>query len=152
MVTRVSGRSIGAPTTSCRARRLVGQRVRDLEQLARDARLFVEGLRRDNSSSNRRRPPSLQPLDRIAVVGRRELLVARMDEQRLGVLEVDDTDLLNIPSDTLDIVVTAADVDGRTLADLAGEDFARSVFIERIARAGTPIPVSPARRSTEATW
>ena len=123
--------------------RLVGQRVRDLEQLARDARLFVEGLRRDNTFIEPSSTTVLQPLDRIAVVGRRELLVARMDEQRLGILEVDDTDLLNIPSDTLDIVVTAADVDGRTLADLAGEDFARSVFIKRIARSGTPIPVFP---------
>jgi putative transport protein len=120
---------------------LAGQRVRDLEQLARDARLFVERMRRDHAIIEPSPTTVLQALDRIAVVGRRELLVSRMDEQALGMLEVDDADLLNIPADTLEVIVTAADVDGRTLADLAGEDFARSVFVRRIARSGTPIPV-----------
>ena len=123
--------------------RLAGQRVRDLEQLVRDARLFVERLRRDDAIIEPAATTVLQPLDRIAVVGRREVLVARMDEHTLGILEVEDAELLNIPADTLDVVVTAADVDGRTLADLASEDFARSVFVRRIARAGTAIPVFP---------
>jgi putative transport protein len=121
--------------------RLAGQRVRDLEGRVRDARLFVERMRRDDAIIEPVATTVLQPLDRIAVVGLRELLVARMDEHTLGILEVDDADLLNIPAETLDVVVTASDVDGRTLADLAGEDFARSVFVRRIARSGTPIPV-----------
>jgi putative transport protein len=121
--------------------RLAGQRVRDLEGRVRDARLFVERMRRDDAIIEPVPTTVLQPLDRIAVVGLRELLVARMDEHTLGILEVDDADLLNIPAETLDVVVTASDVDGRTLADLAGEDFARSVFVRRIARSGTPIPV-----------
>jgi putative transport protein len=121
--------------------RLAGQRVRDLEGRVRDARLFVERMRRDDAIIEPVPTTVLQPLDRIAVVGLRELLVARMDEHTLGILEVDDADLLNIPAETLDVVVTASNVDGRTLADLAGEDFARSVFVRRIARSGTPIPV-----------
>ena len=123
---------------------LAGQRVRDLEQLTRDARLFVERLRRGGAIIDPIASTILQPLDRIAVVGRRERLLATIDESKLGILEVDDADLLNIPSDTVDVVVTAADVDGRTLADLATEDFARSVFVRRIGRAGTAIPVFPA--------
>ena len=123
---------------------LAGQRVRDLEGLARDARLFVERMRRDDHIMDAAATTILQPLDRIVVTGRRELLVARMDELKLGILEVDDTDLLDIPAEALDVVVTAADVDGRTLADLAAEDFARGVFVRRILRAGTTIPVFPA--------
>jgi len=122
---------------------LAGRRVRDLELLVRDGRLFVERLRRDAAIIDPVATTVLQPLDRIAVVGRREMLVDRMDEQTLGILEVEDDDLLNIPADTLDVIVTARDIDGRTLADLAGEDFARSVFVRRIARSGTPIPVFP---------
>src|SRR5688500_15023294 len=123
--------------------RLAGQRVRDLEELVRDARLFVERMRRENSILEPVATTVLRPLDRIAVVGRRELLVGRIDEQVLGLLEVDDTELLNAPADTLDVVVTAADIDGRTLADLAEEDFSRSVFVRRIARSGTAIPIFP---------
>jgi putative transport protein len=123
---------------------LAGQRVRDLEQLTRDARLFVERLRRGGAIIDPIASTVLQPLDRIAVVGRRERLLATIDEAKLGLHEVDDADLLNIPSDTVDVVVSASDVDGRTLADLATEDFARSVFVRRIGRAGTSIPVFPA--------
>ena len=121
--------------------RLVGERVPDLEHRMSDARLFVERMRRDDAIMEPAATTVLQPLDRIAVVGPRELLVTRMNEQTLGILEVEDADLLNIPADTLDVVVTAADADGRTLAELASEDFARSVFVRRIVRAGTPIPV-----------
>ncbi len=42
-----------------------------------------------------------------------------------------------------DVVVTRADLDGRTLADLAEEEFARSVFLRRITRAGTPVADVP---------
>ena len=59
----------------------------------RDARLFVERMRRDNRIIDPVATTILQPLDRIAVVGLRELLVARLDEHKLGILEVEDADL-----------------------------------------------------------
>jgi putative transport protein len=122
---------------------LAGRRVRDLEQLARDARLFVERVRRENRIIDPAATTILQPLDRIAVLGRRELLVARLDEQKLGIREVADADLLDVPTETLEVVVTAAEVDGRTLADVATEDFARGVFVRRISRSGTSVPIFP---------
>ena len=67
-----------------------------------------------------------------------------MDEQKLGVLEVDDRELLDIPSEVLDVVVTSAEIDGRTLGDLANEEFARSIFLRRITRAGVAVPMFPA--------
>ena len=84
--------------------------------------------------------------DTLAIMGRRELLVERVDEQRLGVLEVDDRELLDVPAEVLDVVVTRAEIDGRTLADLARAEFARSVFLRKIPRAGTPVPMFPATR------
>ncbi len=80
----------------------------------------------------------------MAITGRRELLVARVEEQRLGLREVDDRELLEVPAEALDVVVTSAAIDGRTLADLANDEFARSVYLRRITRAGTPVPVFPA--------
>ena len=80
----------------------------------------------------------------MAITGRRDLLVAHVDEQRLGLLEVDDEELLDLPADICDVVVTRADLDGRTIADLAEEEFARSIFLRRITRAGTPVAMFPA--------
>jgi putative transport protein len=57
---------------------------------------------------------------------------------------VDDPGLLDVPSEALDVVVTSAGIDGRTFADLAKEEFARSVYVRRIVRAGTPVPLFPA--------
>ena len=45
---------------------------------------------------------------------------------------------------SLDVVVTQAAVDGRTLAELATESFARSVFLRRLARGGTTLAMLPA--------
>ena len=69
-----------------------------------------------------------------------------MDEQTLDVREVDDRTVLEIPAEVLDVVVTRADIDGRTLADLAGEEAVRSVYLKRISRAGTPVAIFPGTR------
>jgi putative transport protein len=134
----------------CRAYRLlpgsplVGLRVGDLETRVADVRLFVEGVRRSGGLFAPEAGTTLEAEDVIAVTGRRELLVSRMDEQQLSVHEVDDRELLDIPAETLDVVVTSAGIDGRTLHDLSAEEFARGVFLRRIVRAGTPVPMFPA--------
>jgi putative transport protein len=123
---------------------LIGRSVFELEQLASDARLFVERIRRCDELLDPDATTTLAAGDTVAITGRRERLVARLEERRLGVLEVDDTALLDIPAEVLDVVVTSADVDGRSLSELANEEFARSVFLRRIMRAGTPVPMFPA--------
>jgi putative transport protein len=119
---------------------LVGQRVRNLEERVRDARLFVERIQRGDRILDPDQTTTLEVGDTIAVTGRRERLVERMEEHRLGVREVDDRELLEIPADALDVVVTSGKIDGRTLEDLATEEFARSIYIRRISRAGTTVP------------
>ena len=131
----------------CRAYRLLpgspllGHRIRDLEDRARDARLFVERLRRPGGVLDPQANTILEAGDTVAISGRRELLVARLDEQKLGVLEVDDRELLDIPAELVDVVVTSAEIDGRTLGDLADHEFSRGVFLRRITRAGIPLPL-----------
>ena len=122
---------------------LIGRRTRELEELTRDARLFIERVRRSNQIIDPDAATTLAAGDTMAVTGRRELLVARLDEQKLGIVEVDDRALLDIPAEVLDVVVTSADIDGRSLADLATEEFSRSVYLRRVTRAGTPVAMFP---------
>ena len=121
----------------------VGQRVRDLELRARDVRLFVERIKRHDQILDPDESTTVLAGDTLAITGRRELLVARLDEQALGLREVDDKALLDIPAEELDVVVTNRAVDRRTLAELANDEAARSVYLRRLTRAGTRVPVFP---------
>lgn len=122
---------------------LAGQTIGGLEAQGRDARLFVERLRRGGQISDPEQTTVIAAGDTLAIAGRRELLVARIEEQRLGIVEVDDQELLDIPAEAVDVVVTSPQLEGGTLAELAREEAARSVFLRRITRAGMPLPVYP---------
>ena len=122
---------------------LAGQGVREFEERLRESRIFVERIKRRDQILDADEKTTIRTGDTLAVTGRRELLVATMDEQRMGVQEVDDKALLDIPAEVLDVVVTRADIDGRTLSDLAGEETVRSVYLRRITRAGTPVAIFP---------
>src|SRR6185295_19579983 len=108
---------------------LITRRIRELETLVAESRLFVERIRRRDQILDPDESTTVEAGDILAITGRRELLVARLDEQKLGILEVDDRALLDIPADVLDVVVTQPDIDGCTLADLANQEFARSVYV-----------------------
>jgi putative transport protein len=60
-----------------------------------------------------------------------------------GLREVDDRELLDLPSDVVDVVVTSRDIDGRTLGELARDEVSRGVFLRRITRAGNPLGTLP---------
>ena len=123
---------------------LIGRRIHELEQLAAArARLFVERMRRGGLLTDPDRDTIAREGDTFAITGRRELMVPILEEQKLGLLEVDDHELLEIPAEVLDVVVTRREVDGRTLADLAGEEAFRSVYLRGILRAGTPVAAFP---------
>jgi putative transport protein len=125
---------------------LIGRTPRELETFAGDARLFVDRIRRRGLILDPGEAATVGDGDTLAIIGRRELLVKRADEQRLGVREVDDRELLDVPAEVLDVVVTRTEMDGRTLADLGRDEFARSVYLRRISRAGTPVPMFAATR------
>jgi putative transport protein len=123
--------------------RLLGRKVRDLEQLVKDARLFVERIGRGDQTLDADETTIVQSGDTLAITGRRELLIATLDEQALGLREVDDKSLLNIPAEALDVVVTNGDIDGHSLAEVADEEVLRSVYLRHIMRAGTELPIFP---------
>jgi putative transport protein len=125
---------------------LIAKTPRELETIASDSRIFIDRIRREGVilDPDQAVTTALRDGDTLAIMGRRELLVERVDGQRLGVREVDDRELLDVPAEVLDVVVTRAEIDGRTLADLARDESARCVFLRRIMRAGTPVPMFPA--------
>jgi putative transport protein len=80
--------------------------------------------------------------DIVAVAGPREVLVDVLDK---AAEEIDDQELLNVPVEGVDVYVTNKEVDGKTLAELAGMPFARGIFLRRIVRGATAtvIPILP---------
>ena len=101
-------------------------------------------------SSRPRRRRCSQAGDVVAVSGPRTTLVEVLEAPGSGLREVDDRELLDLPSDIVDVVVTSKAIDGRTLADLARDEVSRGVFLRRITRAGND--ARHAARHQGAAW
>jgi putative transport protein len=123
--------------------RFVGRAITDLEASGGGARLFVEQLRRRGQIVEYRDVKVLQAGDVVAVSGPRTTLVEVLEAPGSGLREVDDRELLDVPGEVVDVVVTSKALDGRTLAELARDDISRGVFLRRITRAGTTLGVLP---------
>jgi putative transport protein len=113
-----------------------GRRLRDIERDEPGRRLFVERLRRGQEVLETSPDTPVRDGDVVAVVAQRKGIVAWIAD--LGE-EVHDPALLDFPNATLDVVVTAKDVLGRTLEDL-GQERGRGVVLRRLVRAGQEIP------------
>ena len=89
---------------------------------------------------------ALKAGDIIAVSGRRTILVEVLEAPGSGLREVDDRELLEVPSDVVDVVVTNKTFDGRTLADIGRDEVSRGIFLRRITRGGTDLGMLPDTR------
>ena len=110
-----------------------GLRVSEAEGLIPDARIFVGRIRRDGQIMDATADTVLKPGDVVAVAGEREVLVRVLQEA----VEVDDKELLAVPVEGIDVLVTNKAVDGKTLAELAQIPEARGVFLRKITRGAT---------------
>jgi putative transport protein len=119
--------------------RFVGRPIGDLENITPGARVFVEQVRSRGEIVATRDVKVLREGDVVAVAGRRTMLVEVLEATGSGLREVDDRELLDVPGDVVDVVVTNKEIDGRTLADLARDEASRGVFLRRITRSGTEI-------------
>lgn len=122
---------------------LLGKTIAELEALPKQSRVFVLRGRSGNALFDQASDHRIGAGDVIAVIARFEVHAARG-----GVIgtEVSDPELLDIPIEALDAVVTNRDIDGRSLAELAQDQFARGVFLARLTRSGIAMPVTPATR------
>ena len=121
--------------------KVVGLRAAEAESLVPDARLFIVRLRRDGEILDATADIVLKEGDVVAVAGEREVLVRALQ----SAVEVDDKELLAVPVEGVDVLVTNKDVDGKTLAELAMRPAARGVFLRKITRGATAtdIPILP---------
>ena len=148
--------SAGAPKSGLlsarRARELRAYRIREngkaagktvsaAEQLAAGERIFVERLRSNGEIVAFTPETILRAGDVVAVSGRREVLVNILGEGD----EVDDVDLLDVPVEAIDVLLTSKSLDGRTLTEASQEPYTRGIFLSSIRRgsAAVNIPVLP---------
>jgi putative transport protein len=120
----------------------VGMTVAKAErELLPGERIFVEGVRCGGAVVEVTPDTMLKAGDIVAVAGRREILVNVLGHG----LEVDDEDLLNVPVEAVDVVITNKSLDGITLAEAAEQPLARGVYLNSIRRgsAAVDIPVLP---------
>ncbi len=121
-----------------------GLRAAEAEALIPDSRLFILRLRRDGVIMDATADTVLKDGDVIAVAGEREVLVNLLKNAE----EVEDRELLAMPVDGVDILVTNKEVDGKTLAELATRPAARGVFLRKITRGATATDI-PIMAGTE---
>ena len=125
----------------------VGRTVSETEELARGeqdgvpVRMFIERIRRGERIIELRPDTVLEAGDVVAVSGRREFVVTRLP----GSLEVEDRELLDVPAEAVDVVLTKKAFEGKTLQELSTQQFARGVYPSRLTRGavGVQIPVLP---------
>ncbi len=118
-----------------------GLRAAEAESLVPDARVFVQRIRRDGQIIDATADTVLKEGDVVAVAGEREVLVRVLQ----NAVEVEDKELLAVPVEGVDVLVTNKEVDGKTLAELATRPAARGVFLRKITRGATAtdIPILP---------
>ena len=119
-----------------------GLRVAEAESIVPDARLFILRIRRGGEIIDATADAVLKEGDVVAVAGEREVLVNVLGATAV---EIEDPELLAVPVEGVDVLVTNKEVDGKTLADLAKRPEARGVFLRKITRGATAtdIPVLP---------
>jgi putative transport protein len=114
--------------------RIIGKTVAEAESLLPEHRLFIQRIRRGDEILDATSDVVVQDGDVIAIVGRRDALVDLIGP---AAQEVNDRELQAVPIEGLDVYVTAKDVDGKNLAELAGQPWARGVFLRKITRGAT---------------
>ena len=119
--------------------KLVDRTVAEVEALPQDIRAFIVRVRRAGEIIEATPATVIRQDDVVAVMARQEAHVER--GARVGP-EVDDKALLEIPIESLDVVVTNRTLVGKTLADLIRLENARGVFLRHLMRAGQEIPIA----------
>jgi putative transport protein len=123
----------------------VGKTVQAAEALVPEERVFLQRVRRGDEIIEATSDLVIQAGDVVAVAGRRDVLVNLIGT---AAEEVDDRELLAVPTEGVDVYVTSKEVDGKTLLGLAKSPVARGVFLRKITRGATAtdIPILPDTR------
>lgn len=119
---------------------VVGLSIAAAEAKLPEHRLFIQRVRRGQSILETTPDIVLSPGDIVAISGRRETLVEVLGQRAA---EVEDSELLDIPVSVADVLVTSPDLDGRSIADAAKENWTRSLYLRAITRGNQDLPLAP---------
>ncbi len=120
---------------------LDGLSAHQLEARFAANRLVVQALRRGNQLLKRVGIDEIiRAGDIVALASRRPGMVTAAAQ--IGT-EVDDPELLAIPMRQAAIVVTRAEIAGKTIAELARRGNTRGLFLRSLTRAQQPLPLTP---------
>ena len=119
---------------------IAGLSVAAAEAKFPEHRLFIQRVRRGETILEAAPDLVIGAGDVVAVSGRRETLVEVLGSRAE---EVEDRELLDIPVSVVDVLVTSEDLAGRSIEDVAKENWARSLYLRAITRGGQEIPLAP---------
>ena len=115
---------------------IAGKTVEDAEK-SQETRIFLENLRRDGKIIPFDNSTLLREGDIVAVSGPHEALVYWSNHAE----EVADQELIEIPVETVDIVVTSKKLNGQRLIDLSTAPYARGIYINAIRRGSMNVDI-----------
>jgi len=120
----------------------IGKCAAEIEAAHGPAQMFVGRIRRDGEILDATADMVLRAGDIVAVAGNRTVLMAIAGK---GLTEVEDAELLDVPVEGTEILITSRAVDGKTLEALARLPGTRGIFLRRIHRGvtGVEIPILP---------
>jgi len=118
---------------------LLDKTVAQLEALPERFRVSILRLRHDGNIVEVTPDSVIRQGDVVAILARKEAHLAGGDD--VGP-EVDDKELIDVPLEVLDVMVTNRAVTGMTLPELARSEYANGVFLRKLTRAGQDIPVA----------
>ncbi|NOE34273.1 aspartate-alanine antiporter [Ruegeria sp. HKCCD7318] len=116
---------------------LLGQPVKDLMP---GVRIYAERIKRGDAVIEVEDSTVLQAGDLVMFSGRRADLVGLL-EGRLK--EADTPELLNTPTEKLDVLITSKEVHGKTLEELSKLSLARGVYVSKLMRNMVELPLLP---------
>jgi len=114
---------------------LSGMTVEEIEYFIPEGRVIIERIRRNGLLLDAHQKTILQEGDVIAVTARQEVMVQLF---RYG-NEITDKELLDIPRQTVKIVVTKRAAAGKTLRELA-ELYRQGIVLQKLTRTGVDMP------------
>lgn len=116
---------------------LLGQPVKDLMP---GVRVYAERLRRGDQIIEVGGNTVLEAGDVVMFSGRRADLVTLFETT---LKEADAPDLLSIPSEKLDVLITSKEVHNKTLEELSKMPIARGVYVSKLTRNMLDLPLLP---------
>jgi putative transport protein len=123
---------------------LVGRTVADLEARFGDVRVFVGRIRRGAEVIDGSPTTVLQANDILGVSGRHDVLV--LQGATIIGPEAEDPELINLPVEMLEVVLTNKKVAGHTLKEISQmpdiHQMGRGVFLRKVVRGGHEMPVN----------